>query len=425
MRILFVSNLFPPYSRGGYEQWCEEVAVNLTARGHTLAVLTSRAGLPAGNGVSGGKDSEPDRPFVVHRLLYSEVEGGMLHTALRLLREPRRFDEENLAATRNLVNSFRPDAVLIWGMWNIARSVPQLIERQVGSAVAYYFCDYWPSLPSAYVQRLQEPARRGNMQQVKSLVGRYFLPRLVATEPVPLRFEHPICVSRAVCDLLVSRGVQVSHAQVIYGGTAAEEFRVISSVDERSSGQLRLLYMGRLERIKGVHTVLHAMHLIGNQQPVTLDILGAGEPDYVAELHTLTAASGLQERVSFLGSVQRSMVPAILAQYDALVFPSEWEEPFARTVLEAMAAGLPVIGTTTGGTGEILIDGETGLTYSAGDAEQLAAQILRLAIDPALQRRLSDTGRCVVRQRYTLERMVDELESALYAIAGKPVSIPC
>jgi glycogen(starch) synthase len=183
--------------------------------------------------------------------------------------------------------------------------------------------------------------------------------------------------------------------------------------------------MGRLERIKGVHTVLHAMHLIGNAPPVTLDILGSGDADYVAELHALTAAGALQERVHFLGSVQRSMVPAILAQYDGLVFSSEWEEPFARAVLEAMAAGLPVIGTTTGGTGEILIDGETGLTYGAGDADRLAAQILRLAADPALQQHLSETGRRIVRQRYTLDRMVDELESALYAIAGKPVSIPC
>lgn len=425
MRILFVSNLFPPYSRGGYEQWCEEVAVSLSARGHTLAVLTSRTGLAAGNGASAVPDADAQRPFAVHRVLHSEVEGGMAHTALRLLRTSQRFDEENLAVTQGLLDSYRPDAVLIWGMWNITRSVPQLIERIAGSSVAYYFCDYWPSLPSAYIQRLQEPARRGNMQQVKSLVGRYFLPRLVATELTPLRFEHPICVSRAVRDLLVSRGVQVSHAQVIYGGTPVEEFWGSSKAQERTDSSLRLLYMGRLERIKGVHTVLHAMHLIGSEQPIMLDILGSGEPDYMAELHTLIAASSLQERVRFLGSVQRSMVPAVLARYDGLVFPSEWDEPFARTVLEAMAAGLPVIGTTTGGTGEILIDGETGLTYGAGDADGLSAQILRLAVDPALQRRLSDSGRRVVRQRYTLARMVDELESSLFAIAGKPVSISC
>jgi glycosyltransferase involved in cell wall biosynthesis len=366
-----------------------------------------------------------DLPFAVHRVLHLEVEGGMANTALRLLRASQRLEQENLALTQKLLDTYRPDAVLIWGMWNIGHTVPQLIERNAGSAVAYYFCDYWPSLPSAYVQRLQEPARRGNMQQVKSLVGRYFLPRLVATEPVHLRFEHPICVSRAVRDLLTSRGVEVAHAQVIYGGTSVAETSGNDGLHERSSGPLRLLYMGRLERIKGVHTVLHAIHSMGSQPLVTLDILGSGDPDYTAELHTLISAGNMQERIRFLGSVPRAMVPAILSQYDALVFPSEWEEPFARTVLEAMAAGLPVIGTTTGGTEEILVDGETGLTYSAGDSEQLAAQILRLAVDPALQHRLSETGRRVVRQRYTLDRMVDELETALHAIAGKPVSIPC
>ena len=83
-----------------------------------------------------------------------------------------------------------------------------------------------------------------------------------------------------------------------------------------------------------------------------------------------------------------------------------------------MAAGLVVIGTTTGGTGEILVEGETGLTFPAGDAEQLAAQIRRLVDDPVLCRRLGDSGCRTVREYYTLGRMVDELEAELFTIAN-------
>jgi glycosyltransferase involved in cell wall biosynthesis len=122
--------------------------------------------------------------------------------------------------------------------------------------------------------------------------------------------------------------------------------------------------------------------------------------------------------------VARAQAPHVLAEHDVLIFPSEWEEPFARSVLEGMAAGLTVIGSTTGGTGEILVEGQTGLTFTAGDSQELARQIGRLAQDPALRRRLAANGRSIVTRRFTLQRMVDELEAALVAIAGQTAPAP-
>ena len=426
MRILFVSNLFPPYARGGYEQWCEEVAHLLAARGHQLAVLTSRRGVSQGTAARDGsppEDGAGEQPLNVQRVLQAEVEGGLAETTWRLLRTAPQIEAENLAATRDLLASFQPDAVLIWGMWNINRSVPQQIERAAGSRVAYYFCDYWPSLPNAYVQRLQEPARHAPLQWFKSVLSRVFLPRLEARSAPPLRLEHPICVSHAVRDILVERGVPVAHAKVIHGGTQVEEFAT-SPAPAPPEAPLRLLYMGRLEPIKGVHTAVQAMQQLGSRAPVTLDILGGGAAEYVAELQGAVTQGSLQERVRFIGGVPRAQVPSVLAEHDVLLFPSEWEEPFARSVLEAMAAGLVVIGTTTGGTGEILREGETGLTFAAGDAERLAAQISRVVDDPALRERLREAGRRTVRRHYTLERMVDDLERELQSIA-QPAPITC
>jgi glycosyltransferase involved in cell wall biosynthesis len=257
------------------------------------------------------------------------------------------------------------------------------------------------------------------MQQIKSLLGRWFLPRLVPLDSPSLQLEHPICVSRAVRDLLVARGVDIAHAKVIYGGTSVTEFDGIRPAQAPDAGTLRLVYIGRLEHMKGVHTVVQAMRSTENS--VTLDIWGSGDPDYIAQLQTSIAAADLQARVRLLGAAPRSQVPQVLSRYDALVFSSEWEEPFARTVLEAMAAGLAVIGTTTGGTGELLVEDETGLTYAAGSAAQLSTQIRRLAADPALRRRLVASAGQKVRQYYTLERMVDELERELLAIANQPV----
>jgi glycosyltransferase involved in cell wall biosynthesis len=340
-------------------------------------------------------------------------------------------EQANLRHVDTVVESFQPDAGLIWGMWNISRRVPQRLETLLGDQLGYYFCDYWPTLPSAYVQRLREPARRRSLQWGKAVLSRWFLPQLATSAGIPLRFPHPICVSHAVRDLLIARGADIRDAQVIYGGTEPAEFADAAGDVARpqpSDPQLRLLYLGRLEPIKGVHTVIHALRRLADSVPasvpVTLDIVGSGTPDYASSLRALVQESGLENSVRFLGPVPRAQVPLVMAEHNALVFPSEWEEPFARSVLEAMAAGLAVIGSTTGGTGEILVEGQTGLTFAAGDSEDLARQIRRLAQEPALRCRLAAGGRAVVCSRFTLQRMVDELEAALGAMAGEVLPTP-
>ena len=83
-----------------------------------------------------------------------------------------------------------------------------------------------------------------------------------------------------------------------------------------------------------------------------------------------------------------------------------------------MAAGLAVVGTRTGGTGEVLCDGETGLAFAAGDARCLAKQIVRLATDRDLCNRLSEAGRKRVLEQFSLSRMADELELVLRTMAS-------
>jgi glycosyltransferase involved in cell wall biosynthesis len=114
-------------------------------------------------------------------------------------------------------------------------------------------------------------------------------------------------------------------------------------------------------------------------------------------------------------------MPGLLEKYDVLIFPSIYEEPLARMTQEAMAAGLVVVGTTTGGTKEILRDGETGLTFAPEDAEGLADQITQLIGHPEFRTRLSQAGRQTVFEKFTLEKMVADIEAYLLECrAGSP-----
>jgi glycosyltransferase involved in cell wall biosynthesis len=107
-------------------------------------------------------------------------------------------------------------------------------------------------------------------------------------------------------------------------------------------------------------------------------------------------------------------MPEIYRRHDALLFTSEWEEPFALTPLEAMASGLPVIGTTTGGSREIFRHSDNALTYTAGNSEELGERILELAHSPSMRARIASTGQAEVRSTYALPVIVDQIEGYLH-----------
>ncbi len=406
MRILFVSNYFPPDSRGGYEQWCLEVAGALQSRGHELAVLTGKSTVAA---------KEDNLPFQVFRELNREVTNGLSSSIGRILRQ-KSLVTENLEQTRRILEQTSPEVVLIWGMWNIHRAVPALIERLMKDRVAYYFCDYWPSLPSAFRQQLQAPARRRYAAWAKRLLYSVLARMTDDFEEYPLSLTHPFFVSRAVRKQLISLGVRAAHGTIIYGGTdLIGTDREVPGVD--GANRIRLVYVGRMAHEKGVHTAVESARILTQWgECFSIDFYGSGDRDYLARLERQVYRHGLQSHVRFRGSVDRAAIPGILEGYDVLLFPSEWEEPFARVALEAMAAGLMVIGTTTGGTGELLRDNENGLTFRAGDPEGLAAQIRRILHDPRLCHRLARAGRDEVRRNFSLERMVDDLEAAFEGI---------
>jgi glycosyltransferase involved in cell wall biosynthesis len=106
-------------------------------------------------------------------------------------------------------------------------------------------------------------------------------------------------------------------------------------------------------------------------------------------------------------------MPGVYADYDALLFTSAWEEPFALTPLEAMAAGVPVLGTPSGGSRELFRDGENAIVFAVRDDAALAAGIRRLAADAALRQRIATTAGGEVRARFELATVMHRIERIL------------
>ena len=404
MRILFLSNFFPPARPGGYTQWCHEVAERLAERGHTIGVLTSRherAKAPA---------SEPN----IYRLLH--LEGDLAYyQPLHFFTRWKKQRRENLVFLEHAVKDFAPDLIFVWGMWALSKALPALAEQLLPGRVVYYLSDYWLSALDMHTTYWQSPAQRWPMQVPKRVLSKVAMSMLANEGQPDLKLEQVICVSARVRDLLVEAGLPIQHARIIYGGTDIERFLGVRKRDYLS-GHLKLLYAGQLVRHKGVHTAIEAMERLVNKRrinQITLTLVGSGHPDYEAFLRDLVERKRLHDFVTFHKPVSKDKMPAILQQFDVLIFPSIYEEPLARITQEAMASGLVVVGTTTGGTREILREGENGLTFEPEDADGLADQLARLITNPEVGCRLAQAGRQSVLENFTLDRMAQQIEDYL------------
>src|SRR5690606_31167004 len=149
-------------------------------------------------------------------------------------------------------------------------------------------------------------------------------------------------------------------------------------------------------------------------------------PRYVEEMRNFAAAHGFLDRLHFPGFLSNTELGALFARTNVLVFPSVFDEPFGKTQIEAMAAGLLVISSGNGGAKEIIRDGDTGLFFPSGDARALAERLAQVHQQPELAAKVAAAGQADA-FRFTTGACVDRLESLLdelIAAARKPVSRP-
>jgi glycosyltransferase involved in cell wall biosynthesis len=169
------------------------------------------------------------------------------------------------------------------------------------------------------------------------------------------------------------------------------------------------LVVGNIARLvwyKGHVELLDAMARVGREHPrVQLCVVGDGPLRSTLQEHARSV--GLNGAARFLGTVPEAW--RLLPHFDIFVLPSRWEG-MSNGLLEAMAAGRPIVATAVGGNPELITDGETGLLVPPEDPAALAAAIARLIREPALARRLGETARRRVEQEYTLDAMVRRME---------------
>ena len=174
----------------------------------------------------------------------------------------------------------------------------------------------------------------------------------------------------------------------------------------RDEGRFQIGYAGRLVPEKGVADLLQAA--AGLRGAWSLQLLGSGPED--ESLRALARSLGIAEQVRFEGQIASSDVPDHLSRLHALVLPSRtrpnWAEQFGRVLIEAMASGVPVVGSDSGEIPNVI--GDAGLVFPEGDVGALRAHLQSLIVDPDLWVKLAQRGHERVLARYTQARIAKE-----------------
>jgi glycogen(starch) synthase len=418
MRILILSNLYPPNVVGGYERLCFEVTAGLAAAGHDMVVLTTRYGGKVAD--YSGQRIRRDLDLLTGADIYVPFPGTDADRAA--------LNQSNLATLDRVLTEEKPDVVFAWNLFFLDASLLQALERSPVRTVVM-LTDNWLLVMrnGLFVQNhfrdivhgnqvFAPPPQPGPMVRAKTWVR-----RILGRAPPP--GLEAIFGAAFVRDLYAAGGSTFERHRVIHNGVKQTGHDTAPSADRTrlvEPGTLHLLFAGRLVDLKGAHTAVAAMPLLDpaalGVSRIQLTLLGdTQDAAYMAQLDAAIAASGQSANIVLQPSVPEDQLPALFNAHDIYLFPSLYE-PFSLTLIHALALGIPTIASNIGGNPEIITDGDSGLLFHKADAADLASAVRRMALDGALRARLADGGRRSA-SRFTFERMVGEMADFL---AEKP-----
>lgn len=208
--------------------------------------------------------------------------------------------------------------------------------------------------------------------------------------------------------------------KVIYNAVAPEEFKVSApfpNIDLVNSEDWLVAVVGALQRRKAQDDAIRAVKIVEEKIPnIKLLLIGEGIEDFKVYLKGVVSELNLTDKVIFTGL--RDDIAQILPHCKVLLVPS-WEEPFGRATIEAMAAGISVIGVNTGGTKEIIEDGITGYLVSPQNPPEIAEKMIQLHDHPELARRIGNNGKRIAKEKFAPRPYARSVEESILQVINK------
>jgi glycosyltransferase involved in cell wall biosynthesis len=393
-RILFVTSNFPRWSGDNTTPFVLDLATDLQSLGWEVDVLAPNAPGAAHSEVLSGVHVERFRYLVPQSAETICYQGGALinlrRTPSNWIKLPALVTAEFFSLLRRLLSGHY---ALVHSHWVLPQGFVASLAAQMAGV---------PHIATAHGS------------DVFDLNGRF----LTGFKRYALsRADRVTANSDATATVLKKIGADAARLRRIPMGIragSAEPDQTSVATNRahfRMGGGPALIFAGRLVREKGLRELIEAVEILTRQLPdVTLTLVGEG-PDR-SELEALAQNLGVVDRVRFTGWCAPSEIPACLAAADYYVGPSH-REAQGLSLLEAMAAGIPVIASRVGGIPEIVREGESGLLVAPKAPQDIAEAVLRLVGDSSLRDRLRDGGLAVISDGYSRENSAHRFD-ALY-----------
>ncbi|MEJ7787353.1 MAG: glycosyltransferase family 4 protein [Solirubrobacteraceae bacterium] len=405
MRILVVSNLFPPAAVGGYEMCCSEVAERLAER-HEVLVLTSIRG---GDGARGRVPVRRELPLLPATPRGSLRAPAAAITAARL--------------TRRLLAEFRPELIFVWNGAGIPHVTLRVFELS-GAPVAYSVAEHWFGQMYRNDQFLRHlfPGDRG-MRRPWALLMRgvnlHPALKIELQQPVPAAVVWNSNALRGMTPM--PETLEPILERTIYPATSRHA--LYAELERQPARLPTVLFIGRLERVKGPDVAYRALADLRVRHGLAARLLmvGSSKAPERRELAALAAQLGITPDVELTGQLGSSELAARLSEAHALVVPSRWEEPFGLVCIEAALARVPVVAARSGGIPEALHEDEHALFFEKEDhaacADALAATLTGGAATEARVRRAYEHA-CHFSSARHLEEMEGFAEAAVTELSN-------
>lgn len=395
MKVLLVNKLYPPDSAGGAEAITQALAESHRRHGLDVTVATT------GDSDTTQRDHVGDIPVVRIPLSnffwHHEIarRGAFARAAWHVRDASNRLMAR---ALEQVIRKLNPDVVAFHNLCGFSASAWRAAQV-TGKPSLQVLHDYYHLCPRSHLfakgQRCERRCadctlfrlgRRRQSNKVQAVVG----------------------VSQAVLDAHLSRGLfgAASVRQVIHNAiTPALRERRVTTSAARVFG-----YIGTLSDWKGVQPMLDAFQgLLSSSPELRLRVAGSGDPSFVAALRERCA----DPRVEFLGRV---CAPDFFRTIDALIVPSQWDDPLPTVIIESLSAGIPVVGARRGGIPELIDDRRNGLIYEPSRPGELERCLDVLAREPALMQRLrAGCERCAFTDQDRMARAHERVYEGLAA----------
>jgi len=400
LTLCFLSQDYPPRLSGGIARFTADLARSLADRGNDVHVLTRG---------EGHSTVDYEAGVWVHRIVVGEVPRTPEAEALAVPQSLWNHSATMLAEVARIATHRCIDVVEapVWDVEGIAIHLdgrfPLVTSLQTTLKIALDTHPEWTQ-DAGFVRDFIEPVMRLEATLFRESAGIHSISADIArTVASQYGIELPAGRTEVVPLGLDSRSAQPASLP----------------------GRIRVLFVGRLERRKGVDVLLAvAPRLLERHPGLEITLLGddtlkdEGGETYRERFEREHAGRPLLARVHFEGKVSDERLFSCVAACDLFVAPSRYES-FGLIFLEAMMFGKPAVGCRAGGMPEIVVDGETGLLAQPGDEASLLECLDRLASDPALRDRMGARGREVYEARFTAKACGEATERFLRRIAGQ------